>query len=48
MPKYLEKLLRTNALVIDFQHARRISAIGQAVIDLVYHQMAVPGLEGAG
>jgi len=41
----LGKTIKHKRAVINFQHTRRITAIGQAVIDLIHHQMPIAGLD---
>ncbi len=42
----LGKTVQHERAVIHLQHAGRIQAVGQAVIDLVHHQMAAPRVQG--
>lgn len=43
----LGKTIQDESVVVDFQHRRGVHAIGQAVIDLVHHQVPAAGLQGA-
>ncbi|MNQ86672.1 hypothetical protein D3C85_1018710 [compost metagenome] len=44
----LGKTIQHKGAVIDFQHAGRIGAVGQAVVDLVHHQMTMAFLDRTG